>query len=252
MYAQTMKESIFIGDIHGHLDELYDLLDELDFNPQKHNLYFVGDFIDRGPNPIETVRFVKSLCQAGYAKSVMGNHEEHQVLFHGHHQREATEKNYENPIKLGGDDYETELYFSFSDAELAFLSSLPPYLRIDDYDRKWLLVHAGFMPYISLDEQDPYALMHIRYTNEDGSQIIKSREKGKKYPWTDFWDGPESVIYGHQSYSQVFVKEISSDVFCVGIDTGVDNAYGSLSALILPSMDVVSVPSRKIIAPKPL
>ncbi len=38
-------------------------------------MVFVGDFIDRGPEQREVLRIVRSMCEAGAAKAVMGNHE---------------------------------------------------------------------------------------------------------------------------------------------------------------------------------
>ena len=45
---------------------------------QRHSertMIFVGDFIDRGPDQREVLRIVRSMCEAGAAKAVMGNHE---------------------------------------------------------------------------------------------------------------------------------------------------------------------------------
>jgi Calcineurin-like phosphoesterase len=71
-----------VGDIHGHADALHRLLRELDyaeiegvFRHPERQMIFVGDFIDRGPQQREVLRIARSMCEAGTARAVMGNHE---------------------------------------------------------------------------------------------------------------------------------------------------------------------------------
>ena len=71
-----------VGDIHGHAEALHRLLHKLDYtevdgvfrHPQR-KMIFVGDFIDRGPQQREVLRISRSMCEAGAASAVMGNHE---------------------------------------------------------------------------------------------------------------------------------------------------------------------------------
>jgi serine/threonine protein phosphatase 1 len=44
-----------IGDIHGCLDKLEDLLSRIDARPGRDQLVFLGDYIDRGPSSCEVV-----------------------------------------------------------------------------------------------------------------------------------------------------------------------------------------------------
>ncbi len=79
----------FIGDIHGHADELKDLLNKLGYSinngayahPERKVL-FVGDYIDRGLQIRETLQIVKAMVDAGNAIALMGNHEYNALCFH--------------------------------------------------------------------------------------------------------------------------------------------------------------------------
>jgi hypothetical protein len=72
-----------IGDIHGQAGKLDALLLKLGYvkrasawvPPQGRQAVFLGDLIDRGPQQVEVVNTVRSMIDAGHARSVMGNHE---------------------------------------------------------------------------------------------------------------------------------------------------------------------------------
>ena len=96
----------FIGDIHGHADKLEELLLKLGYskptgfyshsNPDR-KVFFVGDYIDRGPKIRETLEIVKSMVDNGTAIALMGNHEYNALCFHypteGGHLRKHLIKN---------------------------------------------------------------------------------------------------------------------------------------------------------------
>jgi hypothetical protein len=71
-----------IGDIHGCADALAALLRKLGYRDERgawrhpdRQAVFVGDFIDRGPQQVETVQIARRMVDAGTALAVMGNHE---------------------------------------------------------------------------------------------------------------------------------------------------------------------------------
>lgn len=61
-----------IGDIQGCLDELLALLNKVQFNPDTDRLGFVGDLVNRGPQSIDVLRFIKQLKDP---LIVLGNHD---------------------------------------------------------------------------------------------------------------------------------------------------------------------------------
>ena len=96
-----------IGDIHGHADELTELLRRLGYDNRRgcfshynRTAIFVGDFIDRGPKIREVLQIVRRMVDAGTAQAVMGNHEFNAIAYHseipgssGQHFRKHSEKN---------------------------------------------------------------------------------------------------------------------------------------------------------------
>jgi bis(5'-nucleosyl)-tetraphosphatase (symmetrical) len=121
-----------IGDIQGCYDELRQLLDRLNFDPAVDRLWLTGDLVNRGPDSLGTLRFVRSLG-AG-AITVLGNHDLHLLAV-------ATTA---GRLRRGDDSLRPVLDAPDRDELLDWLRRQP--LLHHDVTYRATLIHAGLPP----------------------------------------------------------------------------------------------------------
>lgn len=117
-----------IGDLQGCLPSLRRLLAEV---PLTSSLRFVGDLVNRGPDSLGTLRYVRELALQGRAESVLGNHDIHLL---------AVAAGVRKPGK--SDTLDEILAAADRDELLTWLRHRPLALSEESY----LLVHAGVLP----------------------------------------------------------------------------------------------------------
>lgn len=120
-----------IGDLQGCLTELKQLLKKIRFNPGSDQLWFAGDLINRGPESLETLRYVRDLGAS--ALSVLGNHDLH-LLAVAHGFGKPKPRDTLDPILDARD----------RDDLLGWLRRCP--LLHHDNELGFTLVHAGLPP----------------------------------------------------------------------------------------------------------
>lgn len=208
--------TIVVGDVHGCIEELDELLKTIQYNPTTMRLVFLGDLMDRGPDPVGCVRRVRELG----VECIMGNHEEKHLRWHKH-EKKRQETGKVNPMKAMH-EAEAAANAALSDQDWTWLKALPVKLHLGS---NWWAVHAGCEPKYTLERQNPSQIMRVRYVNQQGTGIAlnpdKSQPEGTVY-WDQQWKGPESLVYGHCVHDLTYprVTNISLDVSCIGIDTG--------------------------------
>jgi serine/threonine protein phosphatase 1 len=213
-----MQRTIVIGDLHGCFEEALALLDRLAVRDDDR-VIFTGDLVDRGPKPRECVEL------AMRHECILGNHEEKHLQQRTRADADLSPDHLRTRRALGAEHY-------------AYFEKLPTFVRLPEHGA--VVVHAGVMPRVAIEAQDPYHLLH--------AQCVRPPERKSFWPskappthtfWTNHWRGPERVVFGHTVLDKPLVSE-----HAVGIDTGCCFG-GPLTAVVLPGWSLVSVPSEQ-------
>jgi bis(5'-nucleosyl)-tetraphosphatase (symmetrical) len=120
-----------IGDIQGCYDALLRLLEHLRFDPAGDKLWLVGDLVNRGPDSLRVLRFVKDLGEQ--AVVVLGNHDLHLLALAAGNPKHAKKSNLHEVLEA--DDREE-------------LTDWLRYRPLVHYDAKkrFAMLHAGLPP----------------------------------------------------------------------------------------------------------
>ncbi len=118
-----------IGDLQGCFDSLQQMLGKIGFRESEDRLWFVGDLVNRGPQSLEILRFIKSLGER--AVSVLGNHDLHLLMVaEGHikpHRKDTLDDILDAPDR---------------DELLTWLRGQP----LMHAEEEYAMVHAGLLP----------------------------------------------------------------------------------------------------------
>ena len=167
-----------IGDIHGRLDLLVDLLDQVERDnasrrPAKTWLIFLGDFVDRGPDSRGVIELLQSR-PPGFARPVFikGNHEEFFIrvlggeedtvvdwlTYGGYQCCESYGVSQGWTLNATAQEIVDRLRASVPRSHRDFLEHLADSFQFGDY----LFVHAGIRPGVPLHSQSSKDLRWIR------------------------------------------------------------------------------------------
>ena len=208
-----------IGDIHGNLDLLQRLLEKIQTDPARDQLVFMGDYIDRGPNPKGVVDYVLGFKRLENPQQVICLKGNHEAMFLNFLQGRDLELFLFNGglrtlRDYWGEDWDQREQLVLPPEHRKFFEELRLYYETPDY----LFVHGGFKPGVPPADQDEEDLLWIR-----GDFIASMEDFGKK------------VIFGHTPFKQPLVMPNK-----IGIDTGA--GYGNrLTCLKLPREEFISV-----------
>lgn len=132
-----------VGDIQGCYRALKLLLKKVKFNADNDHLWVAGDLVNRGPDSLKSLRYIKKLGPS--ATLVLGNHDLH-LLAHAYGVRTLNPKDTLAPILTAKD----------SDELLEWLQAQPLLHYDAEFDA--VLVHAGIPPIWSIENALNYAL----------------------------------------------------------------------------------------------
>jgi bis(5'-nucleosyl)-tetraphosphatase (symmetrical) len=244
--------SIVITDIHGCLDEAQELVEKTGYKKGTDRLICLGDLVDRGPNSKGVVDFIRKTADV----VLMGNHEEKHVRY-AKREKEFRETGKKNQMSARGDFL--AVHHSLTEQDFEWLGSLPLVVQINKY---WVGVHAGFEPFKSMEQQNPKALLRVRFVDEKtgvfkGLDPNFQQPAGTKY-WSEMWDGPESILYGHCVRALDFptLDGNNNGACCLALDTGCVFG-GNLTAAVIEDdvpldgqcrLTTVQVKSRQVYA----
>lgn len=208
-----------IGDVHGCLESLENLLDILPVDWDKDLVVFLGDYIDRGENPRGVIEKLIELQETypGRVITLKGNHE---WMF----ERFLKGIDIEVFLYNGGGKTLRQYYNSeksmleIPEKHLTFLKNLRLYFEVEEY----IFVHAGINPEKEITNQTEEDLLWIRE-----SFYLSDKSFSK------------TVVFGHTPFYEPFVRQDR-----IGIDTGC--VYGgSLTAVMLPERRFFQVNCRR-------
>lgn len=215
-----------IGDVHGMYEKLIKLMDKIRFNPDEDLLIFLGDYIDRGPDPGRCLQYIFSLQQQypDVVVCLMGNHE---VMMSSYFMQKRG--SYNNLIVdyagswLDNGGLETLKQLDEMDADtkeelLQWVMNLPVKYQYQDY----FFCHAGVDPDVPLAVQNEFDMLW------------------RRQQWWEQYKGEETLVVGHTPVQKVMKltgkeRRTSKPLFLTNhvimCDTGAYMSGGKLSCV---------------------
>jgi protein phosphatase len=235
-----------IGDVHGCLDEMADLMRQLGYEiteqagadgrtayavrpPAGRKAVFVGDLVDRGPKVVAVLRTVMGMVEAGTALCVRGNHDDKLLRFIKGNDVQISHGLAESLAQLEREPAE------FKERVRAFLDGLATHYLLDG--GRLVVAHAGLK-----EELQGRVSARVRAFCLYGETTGESDEFGLpvRLNWAANYRGAATVVYGHTPVplAEWVHRTINIDTGCV--------FGGRLTALRWPEKELVSVPARRV------
>ena len=159
-----------------------------------------------GPDPRGALDLLASLG----ARSARGNHDDRLLRYRADPRKAASSAHRETAAQL-------------EPRHWAQLAALPLWLDLPEHGVR--VVHAGVVPGLPIEQQEPRTLMYVRSLGPHGEP---SEKRGAPL-WGARYRGPPHLVFGHNAMAEVQLHRDAT-----GLDTGA--VYGNrLTAMVLPA-----------------
>ncbi|WP_097073046.1 metallophosphoesterase [Ureibacillus xyleni] len=237
----------FIGDIHACYDEFIELLNKLNYQPNKYGLYIhphgrkivsLGDVMSRGPQSIKCMQFFLSHVNAGLAYMIDSNHGwkiarwlmgRNVQLRHGDEKVEEEFREYE---KLNGVKETAKLK---EDIKELLINSPSHYIFTVNGENQVVCAHAGIRDDF-IGKENNRIKNFCRY-----GDVSRMDERGKpiRKDWYKFHEGNLLIIWGHDPKREPLIENNT-----INIDQGAVFG-GKLTCFRYPENEFVFVKASK-------
>lgn len=210
-----MSRKLVIGDIHGEVFLLQNVLKKCNFNYENDFLIILGDVVNRGKHSFECV---EELLKITHKIFILGNHDDllKQYLNNEMNETELEWWNTSEVTKATARQYTGKI----PQTHIDFFNSSTPYYIYNDK----LFVHAGF------DDRKPISLQQIGSLNTTRDMILKARYEPIK--------GFSKIFVGHTpTYKLGSVDNLPLFLHnVVALDTG-SNKTGKITIMDVDSLE---------------
>ena len=219
-----------VPDIHGCSNTLKSLIENRINLSKSDAIYFLGDYIDRGPDSKGVIDYIMSLQNAGYEiHCLRGNHEDYCLrAWEADKKRFMFRSNIEKDWRKNGasstlDSFGVKRPRDIDEKYINWIKKTEYYIELDDC----ILVHAGMNFNISNPFEDTSSMMWIRTFKVDPNKV-----------------GGKKVIHGHvpveMSLIDLFVQ--SEGYNFLALDNGIyyknKDGFGNLLAYNLDTKEI--------------
>ncbi|GKS69167.1 bis(5'nucleosyl)-tetraphosphatase, ApaH [Nitrosomonas sp. PY1] len=167
-----------IGDLQGCFKSFLELLDQIHFDPKLDRLWLVGDLVNRGPNSLELLRFIKQMDEVNHCVIItLGNHDLHLLMVAGKVSQQHSSDTFQS--LLDAPDCEDLLYWL-------------RHQRLFYHEDNFAMVHAGLLPSWTIPQAAQLAQeVECILQQDDYSQQSIQLYGNEPRVWQEKWTGFE-------------------------------------------------------------
>lgn len=231
-----MSKQWVIPDVHGYVKTLKSLVGDIIRPMRSDALYFLGDYVDRGPDSKGVIDFLRELERDKYnITALKGNHEDFMVELYDAQLKSKSawwhnfgNKKHKSYLEIGGkptlESFGVSHIKDVPSDYIEWMRNLQHYVVLD----KFVLVHAG----LNFKNDDPY---------EDKRSMLWLRD----YPIIPEKIGGRKIIHGHVPVNmELITLSVKNRIYkFIDLDNGPyitgKEGFGNLVALELGSMEMV-------------